>query len=93
MGGKSSEVLIIESNKDKREDEEATAVTTQRPGTKSQDLGGKRLLDLVLELPHGSPTGMAPWRANVVTPNDRHTLRREGVAHRKGKTSAFGMNY
>ena len=48
MGGKSSEVPIIQSSKDKREDEEATAVTTQKPGTKSQDLGEEMLLDLVL---------------------------------------------
>lgn len=48
MGGKSSDVPIIQSSRDKREDEEATAVTTQRPGTKSQDLGEEMLLDLVL---------------------------------------------
>lgn len=60
MGGKSSEVPIIQSSKDKREDEEATSVTTQWPGTKSQDRGGEMLLDLVIELPHGSPAGAAP---------------------------------
>lgn len=32
-----------------REDEEATAVITERPGTKSQHLGGEMLLDLVLQ--------------------------------------------
>lgn len=94
MGGKSSEVPIIQSSKEKREDEdeEATAVTTQRPGTNSQDLRGEMLLDLVLEPPHGSHTGAAPRQANIVMPKDGDTLRREGVAHRKGKTSAFGMN-
>lgn len=48
MAGMSSEVPIIQGSKNKREDEEATAATTQRPGMKSQDLGGAMLLDLGL---------------------------------------------
>lgn len=61
MRGKNSEMPITQSSKDEREDEEATATTTRKSGTKSQDLGGEILLDLVLELPHGSPTRTAPW--------------------------------
>lgn len=37
------------------ESEEAAAVATQKPGTKSQHPRGGILLDLVLELTHGSP--------------------------------------
>lgn len=65
--GKSSEVPIIQGSKNKREDEESTAVTTQRPGTKSQDLGGAMLLDLGLSH-RGSKYGDAKGR--------RHTAKR-----------------
>lgn len=43
------------------ENEEAADVATQKPGTKSQHPGGEILLDLVLELTRGSPTGAGPW--------------------------------
>lgn len=43
------------------EDEEDADVATQQPGTKSQHSRGEILLDLVLELTHGSPTGAGPW--------------------------------
>lgn len=43
-----------------RTEEDEEAVATQKPGTKSQHPGGEILLDLMLELTHGCPTGAGP---------------------------------
>lgn len=69
------------------EDEEAAAVATQKPGTKSQHPRGEILLDLVLELTH-----VSPLMSKCGDAKGWDTLRREGVTQGKVKTSAFGMN-
>lgn len=57
------EVTIIQSSEDRREDEEATDVPLWHlclTNTKCQSLRGEMLMDLVLELSHGSPSGAVP---------------------------------